>query len=146
MLSMPRVPRNKPASTRNTPSRRAWRLLSTACNVQAGSSVAASRQLVIAFVSLPLNFLRVRLRSWAFIWWAAGPEDDAQQLRQVMLLLKRRHCLNISRSCRVTIAEKLERLEAIKLRLLLSAYLMLRRRCCWRCRRGIRHLRICSSC
>ena len=53
---MPRVPRNSPASTRNTPSRRAWRLLSKACRVQAGTSVAASRQAVIDFVSLPLSF------------------------------------------------------------------------------------------
>ena len=53
---MPRVPRNRPASNRNTPSRRAWRLLSKACRVQAGTSVAASRQAVIDFVSLPLSF------------------------------------------------------------------------------------------
>ena len=53
---MPRVPRNRPANTRNTPSRRAWRLLIKACKVQAGTSVAASRQPVIDFVSLPLIF------------------------------------------------------------------------------------------
>jgi len=42
------------------------------------------------------------------------PEGDAQQLHQALLLLKRRHCLNISAFCREAIAEKLERLEAVK--------------------------------
>ena len=39
------------------------------------------------------------------------PEGDAQQLHQVLLLLKRSRCLNVSAFCRAAIAEKLERLE-----------------------------------
>lgn len=42
------------------------------------------------------------------------PEGDAQQLHQELLLLKRSRCLNISAFCREAIAEKLERLEALK--------------------------------
>jgi len=42
------------------------------------------------------------------------PERDAQQLHQTLLLLKKRRCLNISSFCRGAIAEKLERLEAVK--------------------------------
>ena len=43
------------------------------------------------------------------------PEGDAQQLHQaLLLLLKKSRCLNISAFCREAIAEKLERLEAIK--------------------------------
>ncbi len=42
------------------------------------------------------------------------PEGEAQQLHQTLLLLKRSHCLNISAFCREAIAEKLERLEAVK--------------------------------
>ena len=42
------------------------------------------------------------------------PEGDAQQLHQALLLLKRSKHLNVSAFCRVAIAEKLERLEAIK--------------------------------
>ena len=42
------------------------------------------------------------------------PQDDAQQLHQALLLLKRSRCLNISSFCREAIAEKLERLEAVK--------------------------------
>ena len=42
------------------------------------------------------------------------PEGDAQQLHQVLLLLKRSRCLNVSAFCREAIAEKLERLEAVK--------------------------------
>jgi len=42
------------------------------------------------------------------------PQDDAQQLHQALLLLKRSRCLNISAFCREAIAEKLERLEAVK--------------------------------
>ena len=53
---MPTVPRNKPASTRNTPSRPASSFLSTTRNAQADTSPAARRQPVIDFVSLPLNF------------------------------------------------------------------------------------------
>ena len=54
---------------------------------------------------------------------AIGPRDlhlwkgrgrDAQQLQQALLLLKRSRCLNISAFCRAAIAEKLERLEAVK--------------------------------
>jgi post-segregation antitoxin (ccd killing protein) len=37
-----------------------------------------------------------------------------KQLHQVLLLLKRSRCLNISAFCREAIAEKLERLEAVK--------------------------------
>ena len=39
------------------------------------------------------------------------PENDAQQLHQALLLLKRSRCLNVSAFCRAAIAEKLERLE-----------------------------------
>ncbi len=42
------------------------------------------------------------------------PEQDAQQLHQVLLLLKRRSCLNVSAFCRAAIAEKLERLEVLE--------------------------------
>ena len=42
------------------------------------------------------------------------PEGDAQQLHQVLLLLKRSRCLNISAFCRAAIAEKLERLEPVE--------------------------------
>ena len=42
------------------------------------------------------------------------PEGDAQQLREALLLLKRSRCVNISAFCREAIAEKLERLEAVK--------------------------------
>jgi len=42
------------------------------------------------------------------------PEDDAHQLHQALLLLKRSRCLNISAFCREAIAEKLERLESVK--------------------------------
>ena len=42
------------------------------------------------------------------------PEGDAQQLHQALLLLKRSSCLNISAFCREAIAEKLERLDALK--------------------------------
>jgi len=42
------------------------------------------------------------------------PEDDAHQLHQALLLLKRSRCLNISAFCREAIAEKLERLEAVQ--------------------------------
>ena len=42
------------------------------------------------------------------------PQDDAQQLHQALLLLKRSRWLNISAFCREAIAEKLERLEALK--------------------------------
>jgi post-segregation antitoxin (ccd killing protein) len=42
------------------------------------------------------------------------PQDDAQQLHQALLLLKRSRCLNISAFCREAIAEKLERMEALK--------------------------------
>jgi len=42
------------------------------------------------------------------------PEDDAQQLHKTLLLLKRSLCINISAFCREAIAEKLERLEAVK--------------------------------
>ena len=38
----------------------------------------------------------------------------AQQLHQALLLLKRSRYLNISVFCREAIAEKLERLEAVK--------------------------------
>jgi len=37
-----------------------------------------------------------------------------KQLHQALLLLKRSRCLNISAFCREAIAEKLERLEAVK--------------------------------
>jgi hypothetical protein len=40
--------------------------------------------------------------------------EGAQQLHQAQLLLKRSRCLNISAFCREAIAEKLERLEAVK--------------------------------
>jgi len=65
------------------------------------------------------------------------PEGDVQQLHQALLLLKRSRCLNISAFCRAAIAEKLERLEAVKWRPLPFACLMQRRRCWWRCRRWI---------
>jgi len=42
------------------------------------------------------------------------PESDTQKLHQTLLLLKRSRCLNISAFCREAIAEKLERLEAVK--------------------------------
>ena len=42
------------------------------------------------------------------------PEGDAHRLHQALLLLKRSRCLNISAFCREAIAEKLERLEALK--------------------------------
>ena len=42
------------------------------------------------------------------------PDGDAQQLHKALLLLKRSRCLNISAFCREAIAEKLERLEAVK--------------------------------
>jgi len=42
------------------------------------------------------------------------PEGDAHRLHQTLLLLKKSHCLNISAFCRAAIAEKLERLEALK--------------------------------
>jgi len=42
------------------------------------------------------------------------PEGDAQQLHQSLLLLKKSHCLNISAFCREAIADKLQRLEAVK--------------------------------
>ena len=42
------------------------------------------------------------------------PEGDAQQLHQALLLLKRSRCLNVSAFCREAIAEKLERMEAVK--------------------------------
>jgi hypothetical protein len=41
------------------------------------------------------------------------PESDAQRLHQMLLLLKRSRCLNISAFCREAIAEKLERLERV---------------------------------
>ena len=42
------------------------------------------------------------------------PEGEAQQLHQALLLLKKSRCLNISAFCRAAIAEKLERVEALK--------------------------------
>jgi len=42
------------------------------------------------------------------------PEGDAEQLHQALLLLKRSRCINVSAFCRAAIAEKLERLEAVK--------------------------------
>jgi len=42
------------------------------------------------------------------------PEGDAQQLHETLLLLKRSRSVNISAFCREAIAEKLERLEAVK--------------------------------
>jgi len=39
------------------------------------------------------------------------PEGDAHRLHEVLLLLKKSRCLNISAFCREAIAEKLERLE-----------------------------------
>jgi len=42
------------------------------------------------------------------------PEDDAHQLHQALLLLKRSRYLNISAFCREAITEKLERLESVK--------------------------------
>jgi len=41
------------------------------------------------------------------------PQDDAQQLHQALLQLKRRRCLNISAFCREAIAENVERLERV---------------------------------
>jgi len=41
-------------------------------------------------------------------------EDDAQQLHQALLLLKRSRRLNVSAFCREAIAEKLERLETLR--------------------------------
>jgi len=40
--------------------------------------------------------------------------SDTHRLHQALLLLKRSRCLNISAFCREAIAEKLERLEAVK--------------------------------
>ena len=74
------------------------------------------------------------------------PEGDAQQLHQALLLLKRSRCLNISAFCREAIAEKLERLEAVKWRASPFGCLMWRRRCWRRCRSETRRSRICSSC
>jgi hypothetical protein len=42
------------------------------------------------------------------------PAGDAQQLHDALQLLKRSRCLNISAFCRAAIAEKLERMEAVK--------------------------------
>jgi len=42
------------------------------------------------------------------------PEGDAQQLHQALLQLKRSQHLNVSAFCRAAIAEKLERVEALK--------------------------------
>lgn len=42
------------------------------------------------------------------------PEGEAQQLLQALLLLKRSRCLNISAFCKEAIAEKLERMDAVK--------------------------------
>ena len=42
------------------------------------------------------------------------PKGDAHRLHQALLLLKRSRCLNISAFCREAIAEKLERLEAVR--------------------------------
>jgi len=42
------------------------------------------------------------------------PPPHSQQLHQALRLLKRSRCLNISAFCREAIAEKLERLEAVK--------------------------------
>ena len=39
------------------------------------------------------------------------PEGEAQQLHQILLLLKERRHLNVSAFCRAAIAEKLERLD-----------------------------------
>ena len=41
-------------------------------------------------------------------------EGDAQQLHQALLQLKKSRWLNLSAFCRAAIAEKLERLEAVK--------------------------------
>ena len=46
--------------------------------------------------------------------YSKDPEGDAQKLHQALLLLKRSRCINISAFCREAIAEKLERLEAVK--------------------------------
>jgi hypothetical protein len=54
----------------------------------------------------------------------ACPESDTQQLHQALLLLNKSRCLNISAFCRQAIAEKLERLETLKLRPLAFACLM----------------------
>ena len=42
------------------------------------------------------------------------PEGETQQLHQALLLLKKSRYLNVSAFCREAIAEKLERLEAVK--------------------------------
>ena len=43
------------------------------------------------------------------------PEGEARQLLQaLLLLLKRSRCLNISAFCKEAIAEKLERMDAVK--------------------------------
>jgi uncharacterized protein YqgQ len=42
------------------------------------------------------------------------PEGEVQRLYQALLLLKRSQYLNVSAFCRAAIAEKLERLEAVK--------------------------------
>ena len=42
------------------------------------------------------------------------PEGDALRHHQTLNLQKRSRCLNISAFCREAIAEKLERLEAVK--------------------------------
>jgi len=42
------------------------------------------------------------------------PKADFQQLHEALLLLKKSHCLNISAFCREAIAEKMERLEAVR--------------------------------
>jgi len=43
------------------------------------------------------------------------PGGDAQQLHQVLLLIKRSRCLNVSAFCREAIAEKLERLKSVEI-------------------------------
>jgi len=45
---------------------------------------------------------------------AAADITAAHQLHQTLLLQKRSYCLNISAFCREAIAEKLERLDAVK--------------------------------
>jgi hypothetical protein len=42
------------------------------------------------------------------------PARDAQQLHEALRLLKGSLCVNISAFCRAAIAEKLERMEAVK--------------------------------
>jgi len=44
------------------------------------------------------------------------PEGDAQQLHHTLLLLKTSRYLNVSAFCRAAIAEKLERLEQVETR------------------------------